>query len=734
MTEKGVLKMRKSVTKIWKGILLALFFVMCMPQMTEATQQRGAGISELEDVTNEGVVIEPDTEEFVCRAGDGTIHWEPAVVDEEWNLISPAKLTLNNATITTGAKKAIDIFYVRDITVEVIGTNRISSNNEETVYIVRDDEYYTVTITGTGTLEVTTSFPYERSAVWTDVNMCITGGVTVSVSDCLLVNDLTVDNATVSSGMLAVRNTLHVKSGIVDVENAAVGSDLGLWATGKVLVDRGATLNAGVIGIAGSMKKEGEVNSLVYEVKDPTKLEVHGDLVVTDGCTLQGSLQNEIADKVVITEGATLTVAEGSSLDLSDKELEFAGNGALVVEGSVMLPAGTTQEDIGKMNLTGEGVVVVAGAADEEGETEDKVYTTDGSALNATENLDFMNVGTGDGQTPPTGNGYVWDANAKTLTLTGAYIKGSLNLPAESKVVIRGVNIVAKEVTVAGVVSDAFTLSGEGTLKVGGKKYVSHIYGDPTFTWTETKNGYAAKATFVCQGGEDTQTVDAKVTSSKKNPTCKEEGRLTYTAQVSFAGKDYAETKEMILPKAEHTWDAGTLTKHTTTKGEMTYTCTVCKEQKVESVKALKVGILIKDSKAIYKVTKAGAKSGTVEYVRPVKKNVKTVSIPATIKACGVTYKVTSIGKGACKGYKKLASVTIGKNVKSIGREAFYKCKKLKNITIKSKNLKAGKIGKNAFKGIKDSVTIRVPAKNYRSYKTMLRKKGVSKKAKYKKI
>lgn len=728
--------MRKSVTKIWKGILLAVFFVMCMPQMTEATQQRGAGISELEDVTNEGVVIEPDTEEFVCRAGDGTIHWEPAVVDEEWNLISPAKLTLNNATITTGAKKAIDIFYVRDITVEVIGTNRISSNNEETVYIVRDDEYYTVTITGTGTLEVTTSFPYERSAVWTDVNMCITGGVNVSVSDCLLVNDLTVDNATVSSGMLAVRNTLHVKSGIVDVENAAVGSDLGLWATGKVWVDRGATLNAGVIGIAGSMKKEGEVNSLVYEVKDPSKLEVHGDLVVTDDCTLQGYLQDEIADKVVISEGATLTVAEGSSLDLSDKELEFAGNGALVVEGSVTFPAGTTQEDIGKMNLTGEGVVVVAGAAGEEGTAEDKVYTTDGSALNATESLDFTNVGAGKGQTAASGDGYVWEADTKTLTLSGAYIDGSLNLPTGSKIVINGVNIVTREVTVNGKVSDAFTLSGEGKLSVGDKKYISHIYGEPVFTWTEAKNGYAAKATFVCQGGEDTQTVDAKVTSSKKNPTCKEEGILTYTAQVTFAGKDYTETKKITSSKVEHTWDKGTVTKNATNtaKAEMTYTCSTCQEKKVETVESLKVGMLIKDSKAIYKVTKAGAKSGTVEYVKPAKKNVKTVSIPATIKACGVTYKVTGIGAKACKGYKKLASVTIGKNVKSIGKEAFYKCKKLKNITIKSKNLKTSKIGRNAFKGIKSSVAIRVPAKKYRSYKAMLKKKGVSKKAKYKKI
>lgn len=48
--------------------------------------------------------------------------------------------------------------------------------------------------------------------------------------------------------------------------------------------------------------------------------------------------------------------------------------------------------------------------------------------------------------------------------------------------------------------------------------------------------------------------------------------------------------------------------------------------------------------------------------------------------------------------------------------------------------LKAAKVGKNAFKGIKSSATIKVPKAKLKAYKTMLYKKGVSKKATFKKL
>ena len=63
---------------------------------------------------------------------------------------------------------------------------------------------------------------------------------------------------------------------------------------------------------------------------------------------------------------------------------------------------------------------------------------------------------------------------------------------------------------------------------------------------------------------------------------------------------------------------------------------------------------------------------------------------------------------------------------------AFYNCKKLKNIVIKTKKLKAKKIGVDAFKKKKSNATIKVPKKKKKIYKAMLLKKGVSAKAKIK--
>ena len=109
-------------------------------------------------------------------------------------------------------------------------------------------------------------------------------------------------------------------------------------------------------------------------------------------------------------------------------------------------------------------------------------------------------------------------------------------------------------------------------------------------------------------------------------------------------------------------------------------------------------------------------------------KKTGTVSIPATIKKNGVTYKVTAIKANAFKG-KKIGKVIIGANIKTIGAKAFCNCKKLKNITIISTQLKASKVGAKAFKGTPKKVKVRVPAKKKAAYKKWLYKKGINKKA-----
>ena len=121
-----------------------------------------------------------------------------------------------------------------------------------------------------------------------------------------------------------------------------------------------------------------------------------------------------------------------------------------------------------------------------------------------------------------------------------------------------------------------------------------------------------------------------------------------------------------------------------------------------------------------YKGNTYKIKGKTVTLTKGAKK--AKVSIPATVKYLGKKYKVTAIGASAFKSNKKLKSVTIGKNVKVIGKKAFCKDSKLSSVTIKSKLLKASKVGKNAFKGVSKSVVFKVPAAKKKAYSKIIAK------------
>ncbi|HBA98010.1 MAG TPA: cell surface protein, partial [Lachnospiraceae bacterium] len=100
------------------------------------------------------------------------------------------------------------------------------------------------------------------------------------------------------------------------------------------------------------------------------------------------------------------------------------------------------------------------------------------------------------------------------------------------------------------------------------------------------------------------------------------------------------------------------------------------------------------------------------------------------IKINDQKYKVTAIAKNAFKNNKKLTKVTIGKNVKSIGKNAFKGCKNLKKIVVKTKKLTAKKVGSKAFKGINSKAVVKVPKGKVKSYKKIVKAKGAGKKVK----
>ena len=133
------------------------------------------------------------------------------------------------------------------------------------------------------------------------------------------------------------------------------------------------------------------------------------------------------------------------------------------------------------------------------------------------------------------------------------------------------------------------------------------------------------------------------------------------------------------------------------------------------------IGSKVTSGNAVYTVTNAS----TVAYTKPLSK-VTSVTIPATVNIQGSNYTVTSITAKAFSGSSSLKKLVIPKTIKSIGKKAFYNCKKLKTITIKSTSLTTKNVGSKAFSKLNAKAVVKVPKKKLSAYKSLLKKKGLS--------
>lgn len=242
---------------------------------------------------------------------------------------------------------------------------------------------------------------------------------------------------------------------------------------------------------------------------------------------------------------------------------------------------------------------------------------------------------------------------------------------------------------------------------------------DPTCTEKGSK-------TYTCAVCRETKTEEIPATghqnkevSDKKAATCTKAGYTgdTYCKDCGELLKTGKETDAL-----GHTWGKGKVTRKSTytAAGQITYTCSRCGKKRVITTKKLfypKAGTKYTVAGCQYKVIKAGAEVSLVG----TNKNAKSVTIPAVIKVKGVTYKVTSIGTKAFNGSKKLTKVTVGANIKKISNNAFYKCKSLKTVTIKSVLLTKKTASKRAFKGVGKKMVIKVPKKMKKAYVKMFK-------------
>ena len=197
----------------------------------------------------------------------------------------------------------------------------------------------------------------------------------------------------------------------------------------------------------------------------------------------------------------------------------------------------------------------------------------------------------------------------------------------------------------------------------------------------------------------------------KRESTCTEKGEQSRKCTV--CGEEEIES----LPLAKHSWDNGKVTQAPsyTKVGVKTWTCSECGKTKTTTLAKLpmpKAGTKVIVGGNQYTVTKAGSE------VRFSKANAKAraITVPSTIKAKGITYKVTSIGTNAFKNCKKLTKATIGANVKVIKAKAFNNCPKLKAVTIKTALLTKKTASKKCFSKVNKRMVIKSPRKVKRAY------------------
>lgn len=138
---------------------------------------------------------------------------------------------------------------------------------------------------------------------------------------------------------------------------------------------------------------------------------------------------------------------------------------------------------------------------------------------------------------------------------------------------------------------------------------LGHKYGAPVWNWTKGENNtYTATATFTCANDEKhVETVDAKVTEKSDGATCTEAGKITYTATVTFEGKDYKGTKTEEVAALGHDYKVSekdgwkwTADKEKGYTAVATFVCSRCKDSHDVTADVVKED---KNSQIIYTAT-----------------------------------------------------------------------------------------------------------------------------------
>ena len=346
---------------------------------------------------------------------------------------------------------------------------------------------------------------------------------------------------------------------------------------------------------------------------------------------------------------------------------------------------------------------------------------------------------------------YSWSADKSTCTASRICQKDKTHIETETAT---ATSVITKQPTC--------TTAGERTYKAEFKNEVfvtqtqteaiakkGHKYAAPTYSWSADKS--TCTASRVCQNDKThVETEKATVTSAvTTQPTYEKTGVRTYTAAFKNAAFSTQTQTETIAKRVKPQENIQTKTsiKKASVSGisNKNYNGKSQKQSiKVKlGKKTLKQGtdytVSYKNNKNIGKATVTIKGKG--KYEGSIKKTFQiTVAKGKTYTAGNFKYKMTNAstnGKGTVtlaatkksKSDSKFTSCKITDTVKiggktfkvtAIGDNAFKGYKKLKTITIESKNIKS--VGKDAVKNIHKKATITVPKNKVKEYKKLFNK------------
>lgn len=224
----------------------------------------------------------------------------------------------------------------------------------------------------------------------------------------------------------------------------------------------------------------------------------------------------------------------------------------------------------------------------------------------------------------------------------------------------------------------------------------------------QCKNCQETETRKLAKTAHNTEIVGAKA------PSCTSEG---YTGDEVCKDCHATIKKGHKLDKTAHQWSTWKTTTNPSyaSEGEQTRQCSQCHQietRKLNKLPLPKAGTKYTVGGNQYTVLKAGL---SVRFSKANPK-AKTVTIPNTIKADGISYKVAEIGANAFNNNKKIKKVTIGANVVKIANKAFNKCPSLRNVIIKTTLLTKKTASKKCFSKVHKKMIIKVPKKVKKSY------------------